>query len=227
MRDDETCAVCGRSILAGERPRAYLTAKAGERLVCELCRAEAERRGWSEADAQPPEPEPAPEPPAQRVDAVDPARVGADAVGPAGLDPEAGERADPAAPGANVGRRVEPDQAESPRMRLERAAARFNGSEAARTVSGLMRTLGRPWVSIGAAAGSPSQVRVTVAWELGWYQWGVDLDEPGSVRQLDKGKEIDELDGSARQWNATADPGGRLELGAPENGQAPDAERVR
>ncbi len=100
--------------------------------------------------------------------------------------------------------------------RFERAVARFNASEAARTVAGLTRTLGPPRVSIGAAAGSPSQVRVTVAWELGWYQWCVDLgDEPRPVFQLGRGDEIDQLDGSARQWNASAGADGRLALGAP------------
>ena len=92
--------------------------------------------------------------------------------------------------------------------------ARFNASDAARTVAGLMRTLGEPRVSIGSAAGSTSEVRLTVAWELGWYQWGVDLaDEMRTVFQLGKGDEIDQLDGSARQWNARAGEGGRLALG--------------
>ncbi len=122
---------------------------------------------------------------------------------------------DPAAPGANVGRRPEPEVIESPTGRLERAVARFNSSDAARTVAGLMRTLGKPWVSIGAAAGSANEVRITVAWELGWYQWGVDLgDELRAVFQLGKGEEIDQLDGPARQWNAGAGEGGRLILGA-------------
>jgi hypothetical protein len=134
---------------------------------------------------------------------------------------------DPAAPGANVGRRPDPEVAESPRGRLERAAARFNSSEAARTVAGLARTLGEPRVSIGSAAGSPSEVRVTVAWELGWYQWGVDLgDEMRAVFQLGKGEEIDQLDGSARQWNARAGEGGRLALGAPSRPRSPDGEPV-
>jgi hypothetical protein len=134
---------------------------------------------------------------------------------------------DPAARGANVGRRPEPEVAESPTSRLERAAARFNASEAARTVAGLMRTLGAPWVSIGSAAGSPSEVRITVAWELGWYQWGVDLgDELRAVFQLGKGREIDELDGSARQWNASAAEGGRLVLGARTAAAAADGEPV-
>ena len=121
---------------------------------------------------------------------------------------------DPAAPGATVGRIAVGD--EWPGDQLDRAVARFNAGEAARTVAGLTHTLGRPRVSIGAAAGSSSEVRVTVAWELGWYQWCVDLgDERRPVFQLDKGDEIDQLDGSARQWNATADERGRLALGAP------------
>jgi hypothetical protein len=123
---------------------------------------------------------------------------------------------DPAAPGADVGRRPDPEAAESPVGRLERAVARFNASEAARTVAGLTRTLGNPRVSIGSAAGSPSEVRITVAWELGWYQWGIDLgNELRAVFQIGKGEEIEQLDGSARQWNARAGEGGRLVLGAP------------
>jgi hypothetical protein len=204
---DETCAVCGRTILAGERTHTYISPKEGPQLVCDLCREKAERRGWVDAAAAAADAGPGVYPPEERADVR--------------------ERADPAAPGANVGRRVEPEAPEAPGMRLERAVARFNESEASHTVGGLMRSLGQPWVSIGAAAGSPSQVRITVAWELSWYQWAVDLDdEPGTVQQLDKGSEIDELEGPARQWNATAAPGGMLELGAPASGRAPDGEPV-
>ena len=173
--------MCGRTILAGERTRSYMSPKDGPRLVCDLCRGRAEGLGW----------------------------------------------VDPAAPGANVGRRPDPEVAESPRGRLERAVARFNASDAGRTVTGLMRTLGEPWVSIGSAAGSPSEVRITVAWELGWYQWGVDLgDEMRAVFQLDKGERIDQLDGSARQWNASAGEGGRLALGVSRAKRSRDGEPV-
>jgi hypothetical protein len=178
---DETCAVCGRTILAGERTRSYMTPKDGPRLVCDLCRARAERLGW----------------------------------------------VDPAAPGANVGRHPERQVAESPLGRPERAMARFNASEASRTVAGLTRTLGAPRVSIGSAAGSPSEVRITVAWELCWYQWGVDLgDEMRAVFQIDKGDEIDQLDGSARQWNARTEENGRLALGSPGEKPRRDGEPV-
>jgi hypothetical protein len=99
----------------------------------------------------------------------------------------------------------------------ERAVARFNASAAGRTVAGLTRTLGRPWVSVGAAAGMPEEMRVTVAWELSWYQWGVDLsDELSPVVELGKGGEIEEIDAAARQWNASASDQGELFLGRPE-----------
>lgn len=181
MTSDESCAVCGRTILAGERTRTYVSPKEGVQLVCELCRSHAERLGW----------------------------------------------ADPAAPGATVGRIAEPEPAESPAGRPERAVARFNGSDAARTVGGLTRTLGEPLVSIGAVAGSPSEVRITVAWELCWYQWGVDLaDERRPVFQLDRGEELDQLDRSARQWNARAADGGRLALGVARPTRARHGEPV-
>src|SRR3954447_16661485 len=94
---------------------------------------------------------------------------------------------------------------------FERAAMRFNASEAGRTVGGLVRALGTPSVSVGAAAGTPSEVRVTVAWELSWYQWAVDVGaDPRPVVEVGEGGEIDQLAPSARQWNASVREGGRI-----------------
>ncbi len=125
---------------------------------------------------------------------------------------------DPAARGARVERlEAEP----SPLSPFERAANRFNASEAGRTVAGLVRTLGTPWVSVGASAGAPRELRITVAWELSWYQWGVDLDdEARPVFELAKGREIDQLDAAARQWNASAVEGGRIVAVAPKKRHA-------
>lgn len=96
---------------------------------------------------------------------------------------------------------------------FERAVARFNSSEAGRAVAGLTRTLGRPRASVGASAGAPDEVRVTVAWELSWYQWGVDIaDELRPVFELGKGGEIDQLDAAAKQWNAAVGEDGKLRL---------------
>lgn len=97
--------------------------------------------------------------------------------------------------------------------RLETAAELFNASGAARVVAGLTRSLGRPRASVGSAAGSPTQARVTVAWELCWYQWSVDTVD-GVVREIDKGEAVEQLDGSARHWNAAVGKTGGLSFGA-------------
>jgi len=117
---------------------------------------------------------------------------------------------------------------ESWRFRLEDAVDRFNESGSSRTVAGLMRTLGSPRVSIGAAAGSHDEVRITVAWELSWYQWGVDTgDESRPVFELGQGAELTELDGSARVWNGGVAEGGRLYLGSVEPVPLTRGERLR
>jgi hypothetical protein len=96
---------------------------------------------------------------------------------------------------------------------FERAVARFNSSDAGRAVAGLTRTLGLPKASVGASAGSPGEVRVTVAWELSWYQWGVDVADPlRPVLELRKGGEVDQLDAAAKQWNAAVGKDGKLRL---------------
>ena len=96
---------------------------------------------------------------------------------------------------------------------FERAVARFNASEAGHIVTGLTRTLGTPRASIGAAAGAGDEVRVTVAWELSWYQWGVAVGgELRPVAEIGKGSEISQLDAAARQWNASVSSDGRLHL---------------
>lgn len=125
---------------------------------------------------------------------------------------------DPAAPGANVRRReIEPIAS-----RLEGAVVRFNASEAGRTVAGLCRSLGSPQVSVGAAAGSSTQVRITVAWELCWYQWGIDCAD-GRVFEIAKGNEVEQIDRAARHWNAGVGEEAQVVFGAagrPQRGRA-------
>ncbi len=114
------------------------------------------------------------------------------------------------------------------RERLEGAVDRYNASDPARTVGGLMRTLGTPRASIGAAAGSPSEVRITVAWELTWYQWGVDVgDLARPVFEIGRGGELAELDGSARVWNARVAEGGLIYLGRSAPAPLSRAARLR
>jgi hypothetical protein len=130
---------------------------------------------------------------------------------------------DPAGRGMRP-RRLQPDL--SPSTRFERAIARFNSSDAGRTVAGLTRTLGAPSVSVGDLAGAADEVRVTVAWELTWYQWSVDLgDELRPVYELKKGFEVEEIDPSARQWNASAHDG-RIVMVAPRGREAANGRPV-
>jgi hypothetical protein len=132
---------------------------------------------------------------------------------------------DPAGRGMRP-RRLQPDAGVSPATRFERAIARFNSSDAGRTVAGLSRTLGAPSVSVGDLAGTADEVRVTVAWELTWYQWGVDLgDELRPVYELKKGFEVEEIDAPARQWNASAHDG-RIVLVAPHRREAAEGKPV-
>jgi hypothetical protein len=66
-------------------------------------------------------------------------------------------------------------------------------------------------VSVGIAAGSSSEVRITVAWELCWYQWAVD--QAGHVVEIAKGEDVEKLDRSARHWNAKVGKGAQLLFG--------------
>ncbi|HEY2052461.1 MAG TPA: hypothetical protein VGH14_00835 [Solirubrobacterales bacterium] len=130
---------------------------------------------------------------------------------------------DPAGRGMRP-RRLQPDL--SPASRFEGAIARFNSSDAGRTAAGLTRTLGAPSVSVGDLSGAEDVVRVTVAWELTWYQWGVDLgDELRPVFELEKGYEVSEIDAAARQWNASANDG-RIVMVAPPRREAANGRPV-
>lgn len=99
-------------------------------------------------------------------------------------------------------------------VKVERALELFNGSAHQRTVAGLARTLGEPWVSAIPDPAQASAVSVLVAWELSWYRYRVDLgDEADPVMMLDKGEELDQIDESLRSWNAALDTEGRLVAG--------------
>ena len=96
-------------------------------------------------------------------------------------------------------------------VKVERALELFNGSGHQRTVAGLARTLGKPWVSAVPDPAQASAVSVLVAWELSWYRYRVDLgDEADPVMMLDKGEELDQIEDSLRAWNAELDTDGRV-----------------
>jgi hypothetical protein len=257
------CEICGRSMLAGERTRTFLTRDREPREVCDLCVVRAERGGWVPAElagAPPPEQgrdsgglvqrllerarETAAAHAAQRAEAraerstqaerEAPAAREARAEREAGAEPRESPEPAPApepAPGPAGESRIERPAArrrreapetrprrrgvpQNPEPRIRRAFDRFNESSHRRTVSGLIRSLGGPWVSAVTRDETPTEVRITVAWELSWYQWEVDLtSDARPVRELARGNEVSQLDEADRDWNAHAAEDGELRLG--------------
>ena len=96
---------------------------------------------------------------------------------------------------------------------LQSAAEVFNESEFPRRVAALARSLGAPAVCLRPAEHLDSAVRVTVAWELCWYRYEVDLDEqPPTARAIAQGTELSQLPREERHANAHASSSGTLSL---------------
>ena len=104
-------------------------------------------------------------------------------------------------------------EVDGPGTTLEEALVAFNDSNHRRTVAGLTRTLGSPranGLAVEARSGHPG-VRLTVAWELTWYQWEVGPGERGpEVRESGKGETIGQLRAVDRAWNLMVDSDGTL-----------------
>jgi len=234
VHDAVSCDVCGRTILKGERAEWYLAPGGHRHRVCDLCTTRAQHHGWireSGAGALPAR-VPRNEPrrgllgrlrrrrPAARPSLEDEARLAEqEALFGAGngVEPEEhpGEEAAPPRPRSRPQSprhvRAVPTTAE---VKVERALELFNGSGHQRTVAGLARTLGKPWVSAMPDPAQASAVSVLVAWELSWYRYRVDLgDEADPVMMLDKGEELDQIEESLRAWNAELDTDGRVVAG--------------
>jgi hypothetical protein len=191
----DACEVCGRNMLSGERTHPYVSPEGERRAVCDVCRVRVQSAGWSRADRSAQQPPPSEEQPKRRgrrrVPRIGPNRP----------------RERPRRPG------------ETPQRRVRRALDGFNSSEHRRTVAGLIRSLGEPKVSAVAPSERPDQVRLTVAWDLAWYQWEVRLAEAEpSVRSLGKGSEVGQLPPADRAWNARAADDGELRFGLGSNG---------
>lgn len=96
-------------------------------------------------------------------------------------------------------------------LKVARALEVFNAGEQPRRVAGVARSLGSPTVTVRPLEESGSTVAITVAWELCWYRYEVDLgDEAAGSRLVAKGMELDELPEEDRLANATADERGEL-----------------
>jgi hypothetical protein len=94
---------------------------------------------------------------------------------------------------------------------MARALELFNASDHARTVAGVARSLGAPFVSARPSRTEGSVVSIVVGWELTWYRFEVDLgNEAAGVRVVGQGAELAELDEADRVPNARAESDGTL-----------------
>lgn len=210
-------------MLPGEATREYVSPD-GERVeVCDLCRDRVVAAGWTRAGEHVAAPSERRRQPfgargrrwlKQRVEG---ARLRIE--GPEGQDGASDEHLPMADASPQPAPRRRLPRYEPPDRRLRRAIEQFNASEHRRTVAGLARSLGAPRVAAVTGPEAPDEVRLTVAWELSWYQFEVVLaDERTTIRALAKGDEISELADDDRAWNAHVTDDGKLELGAGSNG---------
>ena len=253
------CAVCGRSLLIGERANPYVTREGQEVVVCELCKPRAEAGGWmrpEEVAAASAAGEGGRRRKRRRSSAellgglrrgVDraadeisgavrgggadyPESAVADVADGAGARPERPERPE-RRPGTRRSEPAQPAASEptgAPAMRSSagpdvlEALTAFNHSEHRRTVGSFSKSLGEPKATALAirTASGDTGARITVAWELAWYQWEVG---PGrkrpEIRQIAKGETIDQLRAADRNWNLDVSRDGTLArrpVGGPE-----------
>ncbi|MEA2386048.1 MAG: hypothetical protein QOJ22_222, partial [Thermoleophilaceae bacterium] len=98
-------------------------------------------------------------------------------------------------------------------LKMSRALELFNASDHPRKVAAVARSLGQPIVAVRPSETEGSVVSITVAWELSWYRYELDLaDESAGVRLIDQGTHLDELGDDERLANAAADERGELQL---------------
>jgi hypothetical protein len=222
-----SCAVCGRTLLQGERPEIYLV-NGARRPVCELCTVRANHQGWIRESEGPQighrgagagerrpllerfrgrrarrrEDEPEAEPYAEDEPLPESAA-------------EAPAPADPAPAGPREPRHVHAVPT-SEELKAVRAVEVFNASEYPRTVAGVARSLGVPSVAVTPSTSLASMVQIVVAWELCWYRYEVDLADEGAngVRAAGQGYELTELEPHEMAANAAADEHGLLAVAA-------------
>jgi hypothetical protein len=187
---DRRCAICERTLLMGERPYRFAPG-AGEPYVdvCPLCQETALQSGWLKEGAPT-----TPTVPSERRRGFSLAKL-------LGVPP----RADGPIATEPVLRRLSEDE-----LSMVEAADLFNGSQFRRTVGGIAKSLGVPSVSVVPLSGVNSDVVVTVAWEISWYQYRITADSPQPVRLAERGQELGELEESFTEWNAHMEDDGRI-----------------
>ena len=185
------CAICNRTLLMGERVSRY-SARGDDWLeVCQLCTETANEHGWIKEGT------------------------------PTTPLVEENPRRRRRFPGVRLleQRKSEPEAVVSePVLRrlsdyehaMVEAAERFNETAYRRTIAGIAKSLGDARVSIVPLSGVNTEVVLTVAWDISWYQYRVVFDSAQPVRLAERGYELAELDDRFKRWNGYLDGDGRI-----------------
>jgi hypothetical protein len=187
-----SCAICERTLLVGERSVRYSPDGDGFVDVCPLCQETALEHGWIK-EGSPTTP------------------MVADRRRRSWFSSFFGETRKPV---------VEPVLDEpilrrlsEPELAMVEAADIFNESAFRRTISGIAKSLGEPKASIVPLSGTSSEVVLTVAWDISWYQYRISPDSGQPVRLAERGHDPRELETNFTGWNAKLTGDGRI---APE-----------
>ena len=190
---DRSCAICERTLLMGEKAIRYSPNGGSDFVdVCPLCAELAVEYGWLREGA----------PTTPIVSAQRRRRSGGWISGLLGGRQRAGEETIVSEP---ILRRLSDRE-----QAMIGAADLFNASQYRRTVGGIGKSLGTPKVSVVVLSGVNSEVVITVAWEISWYQYRVSPESENPVRLEGRGHDPAELETSFMAWNAHMEDDGRV-----------------
>jgi hypothetical protein len=186
-----TCAICERTLLVGERSVRYSPDGDAFVDVCPLCQEIAVEHGWLKEGSP---------------------------TSPLVADSRRRRRLGPLAALFEPRRPVAEPVVDEPILRrlsgpelaMVEAAELFNASAFRRTIAGLAKSLGEPRASIVPLSGVNSEVVLTVAWEISWYQYRITPDSGQPVRLEERGHDPGELEPMFTTWNARLAPDGRI-----------------
>jgi hypothetical protein len=190
---DRSCAICERTLLMGEKAIRFSPNGGNDFVdVCPLCSELAIEYGWLREGA-PTTPISFPE--RKR-------RSGGWLSSLLGTRPRASEETIVSEP---ILRRLSDHE-----QAMIGAADLFNASQYRRTVGGIGKSLGNPQVSVVVLSGVNSEVVVTVAWDISWYQYRVSPESDNPVRLEGRGHDPSDLEASFTDWNAHMEDDGRV-----------------
>jgi hypothetical protein len=191
------CAICERTLLMGEYALRFSPDGSEYVDVCPLCQEVALEQGWVREGVPI---SPALQQPLRRRRSLLSSILG---TRPVETEPVVSEP---------ILRRLTDDE-----LALVEVADLFNASQFRRTITGVSKALGDPRVSIMPLSGVNSEMIVTFAWDISWYQYRVQPEAAQPVRIEERGHDINDLDSAFTEWNARLDERGRL---------MPDIERL-